>query len=48
MNEEIVQIKEAILVLASYTEGIAWRVSTHEEKKAGMTILKEIRKILDK
>ena len=47
MSEEINEIKEALLVLAKYVDGIAWRVTKGEERE-GIKILEEIREMLDK
>ena len=39
-------VKEAVLRLAEIVEGIAWRVSSEEERK-NLYIVPEIRKILE-
>ena len=44
--EEIKKIKEAILILVGNLDGIAWRVSTDEERKAGIEIYDKIQKLL--
>jgi len=45
--ENIKQLKEAVLALAAYLDGVVWRVTTEEEKKAGTDILSEIREKLE-
>lgn len=40
-------LTEAILVLANYIDGLAWRAATPEERDASITIHAEIRKILE-
>jgi len=47
MTEEIEALKEAILVLANYVDGLAWRVSTREERIARTDIHSEIRRLLE-
>ena len=46
--EEIKKIKDAIIILANNLDGIAWRVSTEEERRAGIAIAEKIRKLLSK
>jgi len=46
--EEIKKIKKVILILAGNLDGVAWRVSTDEEKKAGIEIYDRIQKTLTK
>jgi len=43
--KKIKQLKEAILALADSLDGIAWRVSSEEERK-GIQIASEIRVML--
>lgn len=45
---EIKKIKEAILRLVAIVDGIAWRGSSDEERKAGINVVEEIRGILEK
>jgi len=46
--EEIKKIKKVILILAGNLDGVAWRVATDEEKKAGIEIYDRIQKTLTK
>lgn len=49
--EEIKKLKKAILILAGSLDGVIWRVSTEEERKAeirtGRDISKEIQELLE-
>jgi len=44
--EEIKKLKKAILILAGNLDGVSWRVSTEEERKAGVEIYDRIQKTL--
>lgn len=47
MTDMLEPLEQAVLRLAELLDGIAWRVATEEERKAGVKILEEIREILD-
>ena len=44
--EEIQKIKKAILILAGNLDGVAWRVSTDEERRAGIEIYDKIQELI--
>ena len=46
LSEEIEKVKKALLILAGNLEGVAWRVSSTEERNAGIEISNKIRKII--
>ena len=46
-KEDIEKHKKAIMRLAGYLSALAWRVSTPEERNAGIAIQKEIAEILE-
>lgn len=47
LAKEIERFKKAILAIADYLEGIAWRVSTQEERDAGIMIHDKIKEIIE-
>ena len=46
LAERIKNLEEAISVLAALVDGVAWRVSSEEERRAGIEIHNRIKKIL--
>lgn len=44
--ESIKKIKQAILDLAANLDGLAWRASSEEERKAGIEIYKHVKETL--
>ena len=44
--KEIEAIKKAILILASNLDGVTWRVSTDEEREAGIDLFERINGIV--
>ena len=45
--KKINKLKKAILILTGNVDGIAWRVSSEEERKAGMDIYNKIKELLE-
>lgn len=46
LAEQIENLKKAILVLAGNLDGVTWRVSSNEERNAGVEIYEKIMQII--
>ena len=44
---DIEQLKKAVLELAKYVDAVTWRVATKQEKQMNVSIVKEVRAILE-